>query len=303
LRVEYTSTEGEAAEFDADEEIATPQKESNSYTNWFPSVHLRHELDNEVILRAAYSTAVSRPNFQDLVPYVIIEDRESGRGTIELGNPDLNETFAHNFDLLAEYYIEPLGLISGGLFYKDISDPIFESSTTLTEGEFAGFRQTRPENGRNGELYGFELNWQQRFDFLPGYWAGLGIFANYTFTESSADLPFGAGKTDLQGTSRDTYNLALQYDINRFSTKLSYNYRSEYIDAFDTSDPSLNIYWDERGTLDLTASFDINDTFAVYLEATNLTDSKGLRYQGNTSRVYEHEKFGESWLIGIKASF
>lgn len=303
LRVEHTSTEGSAAEFDDDEEVATPLKEKNSYTNWFPSIHLRHELENSVILRAAYSTAVSRPNFEDLVPYFIIEDRATGRGELEIGNPDLDPTYAHNFDLLAEYYVEPLGLISVGVFYKDISDPIFESRTTLTEGDFAGFSRTRPENGSNGELYGIELNWQQRLDFLPGYWGGLGFIANYTFTESSATLPFGAGKTDLQGTSRDSYNLALQYDLQRFSAQLAHNYRSEYIDSFDTAEPDLNVFWDERGTLDLTASYDISDTFTVFLEATNLTDSEGRRYQGNTSRVYEVEKFGESWLIGVRANF
>ncbi len=303
LRVEHTSTEGSAAEFDDDLELATPLTEKNSYTKWFPSVHLRHELENDVILRAAYSTAISRPNFADLVPYFIVEDRVSGRGSLDIGNPDLDPAYAHNFDLLAEYYIEPLGLISGGIFYKDISDPIFKSRTTLTEGDFAGFRRTRPENGSNGELYGMELNWQQRLDFLPGYWGGLGFIANYTYTESSADLPFGAGKTDLQGTSRDSYNLALQYDLQRFSAQLAYNYRSEYVDSFDTAEPELNVFWDERGTLDLTASYDISDNFTVFLEATNLTDSEGRRYQGNTSRVYEVEKFGESWLIGVRANF
>lgn len=303
LRVERTSTEGRAAEFDLDTEEAVPLKADNDYTKWFPSVHLRHELESGLILRAAYSTGISRPNFVDLAPYRIVEDRETGVGTIDVGNPDLDPAYAHSFDLLAEYYIEPLGLISGGIFYKDISDPIFKSRTTVTAGEFEGFRRVRPENASNGELYGLELNWQQRLDYLPGYWSGLGFIANYTQTHSSADLPFGAGTTDLAGTSRHSYNLALQYDIHRFSAQLAYNYRSEYIDSFDTSDPSLNTYWDERGTLDLTASYQIDDRFTLFVEATNLTDSKGLRYQGNTSRVYEHEKFGESWLIGIKASF
>ena len=303
LRVEHTRTQGSAAEFDADEDLVIPLVASNRYTEVFPSLHLRHELENSVILRAAYSTGISRPNFADMAPFRIVEDRSSAAGSIEMGNPDLKPAYAHNIDLLAEYYIEPLGLISGGLFYKDISDPIFTSRSRFQSGEFAGFEGVRPENASNGELYGFELNWQQRMDYLPGYWSGLGFIANYTNTRSSVDLPFGAGTTALAGTSRHTYNLGLQYDTQRFSSQVSYNYRSEYIDSFDTSDPSLHVYWDGRATLDLTASYELNDIVTFRLEATNLTDTQGMRYQGNTGRVYELEQFGRAWLVGINARF
>lgn len=303
LRVEHTKTEGSAAEFDADLETAIPLTADNSYTNWFPSVHLRHELENGMIFRAAYSTGISRANFTDLAPFRIVEDRATGAGSVKLGNPDLDPAYAHNFDLLLEYYIEPLGLISGGVFYKDISDPIFTATSRVTSGPFAGFEQERPENASKGEIYGFELNWQQRMDYLPGYWSGLGFLVNYTNTHSSVDLPFGAGTSEMEGTSRHTYNVALQYDLNRFSTQLSYNYRSEFIDEFNTADPSLNVYWDGRSTLDLTASYELNDNLSLHLEATNLTDTQGMRYQGNTSRVFELEQFGRSWMLGVNARF
>lgn len=303
LRVEHTRTEGSAAEFDADLGTALPLTADNSYTNWFPSLHLRHELENGMILRAAYSTGISRPNFTDLAPFRIVEDRASGIGSVKWGNPDLDPAFAHNIDLLMEYYIEPLGLISGGVFYKDISDPIFTATSRVSSGPFAGFEQERPENARKGKIYGFELNWQQRMDYLPGYWSGLGFIANYTNTHSSVDLPFGAGTSEMAGTSRHTYNVALQYDLNRFSTQLSYNYRSEFIDDFNTADPSLNIFWDGRATLDLTASYELTDNVSLHLEATNLTDTEGMRYQGNTSRVYELEQFGRSWMLGVNARF
>lgn len=303
VRVEHTENSGWANEFDDDTETVTEVNSDNSYTNVFPSLHLRHELDNGVILRAAYSTGVNRPNFEDLVPYFIVEDRVSGRGDLDIGNPELEATYAHNFDLMAEYYIEPVGLISAGAFYKDLSDPIFKARSTVEGGEYDGFSLERPENGRSGELYGLELNWQQTLSFLPGAWSGLGFSANYTFSESEAELPFGIGKTDLAGTSRHTYNLALQYDTERFSSQLAYNYRSEYVDSFDTSDPALNIWWDGRGTLDFTASFNVNEQFVVFAEATNLTDSKAIRYQGERSRVYEHEQFGRAVMAGVRANF
>ncbi len=303
LRAERTSTSGKAAEFDLDTDAIVPVSASNSYTKLFPSAHLRHELANGVILRASYTTGMSRPNFEDLVPYRIVEDRDTGRGSVEIGNIDLDPTYANNFDLMAEYYVEPLGLISGGLFYKSLKDPIFSARSVFVGGEFDGFDMTRPENASDGELRGFELNWQQTLDFLPGYWGGLGFAANYTRTSSSADLPFNLGKTDLPGTSESTVNFVLQYDIAAFSAQLSYNKRSEWIDSIDTSNPDLNTYWDGRATVDFTTSYRVNDNFSVFAEASNLTDTKGIRYQGSRSRVYEHEQFGRMWQVGVRGSF
>lgn len=303
VRVEHTRTEGRAFEFDDETETASPNNASSSYTNAFPSIHLRHELNNGVILRAAYSTGLSRPNFEDLAPYVIIEERSTGMGEVEVGNIDLKPTYAHNFDLMAEYYIEPVGLISAGVFYKDLKNPIFKARSTIEGGEFDGFRLNRPENANSGELYGFEVNWQQALTNLPGAWSGLGFLANYTFTESRADLPFGIGRTDLAGTSRHTYNLGLSYDSERVTAQLAYNYRSEFIDSYNTGNPDLNIYWDERGTLDFTASYRINRNFTAFMEATNLTDSKAIRYQGERNRVYEHEQFGRAWQVGVRMNF
>ncbi|RUO33188.1 TonB-dependent receptor [Aliidiomarina soli] len=303
MRAERTETSGQANEFDEDTEQAEAVFASNSYTKLFPSAHLRHELDSGVILRAAYSTGLSRPNFADLVPYFIVEDRASGQGTLDIGNTDLDPTYSHNFDLMAEYYIEPLGLISTGVFYKDLTDPIFKARSTVADGEFAGFDLVRPENGESGKLYGFEVNWQQSLNFLPGAWSGLGFIANYTYTDSEADLPFGIGTTQLAGTSKHSYNVGLQYDTQRFSSQLAYNYRSEYVDSFDTADPSLNIFWDGRGTLDFSANFVVTDNFSVFAEATNLTDSKAIRFQGERSRVYEHEQFGRAYMVGLRANF
>lgn len=302
-RVEQTKNSGQAFSYDAETGSATLVDASKNYTKVFPSAHLRHELENGVILKAAYSTGLRRPNFVDLVPYFIVEDRSSGNGTLDIGNVDLKPTYAHSFDLTGEYYIAPSGLISAGVFYKDLSDPIFKARSEISEGEFAGFRMVRPENGKGGYLYGMELNWQQALSFLPGAFSGLGFIANYTHTKSQADLPFGIGKTELNGTSRHTVNLALQYDIEKFSTQLSYNYRSEYIDAFDTANPDLNLYWDGRGTLDYTASYKLSKNLSLFVEASNLTDSKAIRYQGERNRVYEHEQFGRAWQLGLSGKF
>jgi len=299
-RLEQTATEGSAAQFDNTTGLAVPKVADNDYLKFFPSAHLRYELDNGVILRSAYSTGLNRPNFADLAPYFIVEERSSGGGgSISIGNSELKATYAHNLDVLAEYYLEPLGHLAAGVFYKKLNDPIFKARSTQTSGEFTGFQMTRPENGDSGRLYGVELNWQQTIAALPGF----GVMLNYTLAESSADLPFGIGKTDLPGTSRHTYNAAINYDNYGVSAQLAYNLRTEYVDALDTSDPGLNIFWDKRGTLDFSTSYKLTPQLSVFAEATNLTDSKAIRYQGSRTRVFEHEQFGRAWQVGVRGNF
>src|SRR5690606_12773976 len=151
----------------------------NDYTNILPSVTLRYDVQNDFILRAAFTTALARPNYYDLVPYVnaIPDDRD-----ILLGNPELKATNAYNVDFMAEKYFSSIGLISGGVFYKNLNDFIYTySSNQYTTADFtADFSsQSNPipvgenwniiqqRNGERVDLYGFEVAFQRQLDFLP----------------------------------------------------------------------------------------------------------------------------------------
>ena len=48
------------------------------------------------------------------------------------GTPYLLPTRANNFDILFEKYLKPLGVIQAGVFYKDISEPIFSERSVIT---------------------------------------------------------------------------------------------------------------------------------------------------------------------------
>jgi len=112
---------------------------TQNYTNVLPGVHLRYDLNKETVLRFAWTNTIARPNYQDLVPTVLIDDDEAF-----FGNPDLEPTTSVNFDFSAEYYINSIGLLSGGLFYKNIDDFIF---TSITEADDLEIFQ--PQNGES----------------------------------------------------------------------------------------------------------------------------------------------------------
>ncbi len=301
LRYERTRAEGDAVQFNTDTEQMQPMHASRSYGTLLPSLHFRYEMDEDRILRASYSTALNRPDFMHTAPYRTIGELETS--PVAEGNPNVEAAYAHNLDLSYEHYLRPLGLLSVAAFYKHIDDPLFVATHSESIGNGQSRQVTRPENGKSGKVHGLELAWQQTFDFLPAPLDGFGVYANYTWAKSRAELPFGEGRTELPGTSRTNYNLALTYDKYGLNARLAYNYRSKFIQSFDIDSPELNVYWNDRASLDFSASYALNGNWRLFAEVNNINDSKQIRFQGKRSRVLEMESFGRSWLAGVRYEY
>lgn len=305
LRIERTEVEGSAPQFNADTGEVTIGRADSTYTDYFPGITLRHAFSDQLIGRAALTRAISRPNFIDIVPRLEASDTDSALPSITLGNPDLKPTLANNLDLSLEYYFEPLGLLSAGVFYKDLTDYQYTLGFVGPyEGGSARLRQ--PQNAPDGTAYGVELNWSQKFEQLPGWLAGFGVFANYTWTDAEMKLGrevAGRSRFPLQGQSENTFNVALFYELGGFNARLSYTSRSDYIDEINADDPALDLFWEGREQLDFTTSYRFSRNFEVFAEAKNLTNSAGLRFRGSQQRPEEYEKFGYSIFLGVKYDY
>lgn len=303
VRYEQTKTHGEAAQYDEDSGDVTLLTGGRNYSNVLPSLHFRYEAGDNGVLRASYSTGLNRPDFMHAAPYRILGEVDGSIIEVSEGNPDVEAAFAHSLDLSYEYYIRPLGLVSLAAFYKRIDDPLFIATHDEDIGGGIFQRITRAENGDSGRLEGLEFAWQQTFDRLPAPLDGLGFYGNYTYAKSRAELPFGGGTTELPGTSRTNYNVALTYDKHGINARLAYNYRSKFIQSFDVASPELNVYWDDRASLDFSAEYDLSKQWRMFLEANNLTNVTQIRFQGERARVLEMEQFGRSWLVGFRYKF
>ncbi|QBX37430.1 TonB-dependent receptor [Brevundimonas sp. S30B] len=308
LRVERTDFEGAAPVFNEDTEDFTVSSFSRSYTEVFPNATLRYAFSDNLVGRVALTRGIARPRYRDNVPRISESGDRTAGEVIDLtaGNPDLKPTLSNNFDASLEYYYEPLGVISAGVFYKDLEDYVFELTS---RGTYAGLAAdiTRPENAPDGFIRGVEFNYQQQFTFLPGWLSGFGVAANYTWTDAEMTLPFagpGRGtKAALPNQSDTTVNLSAFYETARFNARLAWTDRSDFLQEFNYGDPRLDIYWEGRSQLDFTADFDVTEHVNVYLEAKNLTDSEGVRYAGVRSRPTERERFGRLFFVGARVNF
>lgn len=305
VRIENTTQEYQGNQYDADEDENTPtEKVSKSYINILPGLHIKYDLDKTTIIRVAWTNTLARPSYFSLVPYREIEREDN---EIAIGNPDLTPTTSMNFDLMFEKYFKTIGIISSGIFYKDIKD--FIVTETHEDYLFDGTTwdtYSQPINGGNATIFGFEAAFQRQLDFLPGFWKGFGLYANYTYTTSTVSDFRIEGRKDedisLPGTAEHTFNGSLSYDNKRLSCRASINYTTDFVEEFG-DEAFYDRYYDKTVYLDINANFAITPKFRVYAEANNLLNQPLRYYQGTSSRIMQAEYYNVRLQFGVKLDF
>lgn len=317
LGVRVVQTDLTSSGFDAQ---SRPISVSNSYTDTLPAGNIRFDLSEDLVLRFAAAKILQRADLADLTTSFNVIP---GGGTASIGNPNLLPYEATNYDAALEWYFSDDGLISGTIFYKDVTNFLI-SRTTLAEipgyvplnrppGDPLGnqFFITQRINGSGATIKGIELSYQQPFTFLP--LEGFGTVLNYTF--SDAETTTGA---PYEGLSKNTFNVIAYYENGPVNARLAYNYRSESAQtvglninsnslgsgiAADGRPIGLYQYLIPQGFLDASFSYQINDDIRFVVEGINLTDQQSVLYVENRSTVNEVIKTDRRVTVGVKMTF
>ncbi|WP_115559085.1 TonB-dependent receptor [Xanthomonas dyei] len=238
--------------------------ETNDYRKALPSFNIAYDITDDTVLRFSAAKVIARPRYADLAGTFTVN---SGNGNLTAngGNPDLKPYESTNYDLAAEWYFAPSSMLSGEVFYRDISSYIV--NTTVTQQlnpappAIAGLYQvTTPVNVSDAKVKGVSVNYQQSFGL------GFGLQANYTFAESDS-----SSGLNLPYLSRDTYNVIPYWEHGDWMVRVNYSYRSKYftqIGRLESRD-----FADAYKQLDLNASYQITDYMGITVGATNLLDS------------------------------
>jgi len=186
----------------------TEVENTKDYLAVLPMLHFKYAINDKTNLRFAATRTFSRPNFGDLTPggtYIEADNEFKG------GNPNLNPTYSINLDLMGEYYFSNVGILSGGVFYKSITDPIFQDSFIGNYNGINGVQFSAPNNGKAAWLGGIELGINRRFDFLPGFLQYFGTQLNATFMTSEMEKPSGR-KVKLPYQAKELYKVVSMQD-------------------------------------------------------------------------------------------
>ena len=301
-RVNYTSN---GYDKDADDKITNIKAISgkSEYLNHMPALHLKYTPLKKLIFRFAWTNTLARPKYEQLVPSRVIV---LGENELEEGNPKLKPTTSMNLDLMSEYYFESVGLVSGGVFFKNINDFVFDYRVDNYKDPVSGNlfnRYTQAQNGGTAMLTGFEVAFQRQLDFLPKILQGFGLYINYTYTSSTIqDFPLenrDLAKLELPGTATHTFNTSLSYETQKITFRISGNYTSDYIDEIGSIE-FYDSYYDSQFFLDLNASYTVWDNLRIFLEANNLTNQPLRYYQGQRDRLRQEEFYDIRLNFGIK---
>jgi TonB-dependent receptor len=300
----------------------TPNRQNSGYINALPSVQAQYQLGKNTNLRGNYSQGIARPNIGDLVPTTIVDpNAQPSPGVVTQGNPNLKPTKANNYDILIEHFFQPLGILQAGYFYKQLSDPIYATASTIPAGQpNAGLRLLQSINGPKAHIQGIEVSWEQRFSFLPGLLSGFGVSANYSYTQSGVTFPttFDGGRIDNAPLARqapNTWNAGFTYDKARFSMRFSashndaniqfYNY--SHVDAATDKDPILglkgpggDVYFYAHTQFDIQGSYRIRKGLRFEASGLNLSNEVFGFYQGSGIYPIQREFYKPTVSFGMR---
>ncbi|HEX4861473.1 MAG TPA: TonB-dependent receptor, partial [Rhizomicrobium sp.] len=301
VRVENTNATYRANAIDGNGNLIGPSLNKQDYTDVFPDVNAKYQLMDDLVLRAAFSTSIARPGFNQITAAKTLD---FDNNVVSQGNPSLKPTTADNYDLTAEYYLPNGGIASGGLFYKSFTDYIIPTVTFVNS--YPGFTgKVEIDSFSNigaAHAQGVELNYIQQFQFLPDPIDGLGFEGNVTFVGSRGDIRTGEEHT-LPQTSPINYNAALFYEKGPLSLRLAASYVSRNLWAVG-GDPTTDLYSQPRFRLDFGSTYQINDNYEFYFNVKNITDTKLEFSQGpSINDPIQREFYSVDYLAGIKARF
>ncbi len=275
--------------------------------DWLPSVNLVYALTDRMNMRAAYGKTLARPNLLEMSAS-IFPDREGG-GAFVFGNPELERTIIHNYDVRWEWFLRPGEILAVSAFYKDFIKPIEEV-----------YRDNDPNNSitwqnvGDARVYGLELEFRRRLDHVTSKLRYFTLGGNLTLLEAKVKLndnellyarevdPNASDERDMQGQSPYIVNADIAYDnpLTGTSISLLYNVYGKRL-AVNAQRYTPDVYEQPRHALDLIASQRVYSGVSVSFSAKNILNDPYEFTQEYQGVEYYDEKYetGRSFSIGV----
>jgi TonB-dependent receptor len=281
-------------------------------------VQLRYNIDQNSDIRAVYGRGISRPDPYDLVPYKTL-DESTTPNSESIGNPALLAEHANDYDLLYERFLPSVGMIEAGYFYKDLTQPLFQTITKVPNPFpnpiTADVLLTQMVNGGHAHVQGIELAYQQHLSFLPGVLSGAQIDANMTYTQSkSYGVPYRTDVPPLVGQAPFSYNISPTYATKRATVAMGISYDGPYIAAYQWQNEGMNPtpgpidgpngdnYYFERTQVDAQGSYYMGKGFTFTVQGENLNNALLGFYNGDKTHMTQREYYKPIYSGGLRWS-
>jgi TonB-dependent receptor len=278
-----------------------------------PAVAATFELMENVNLRFAWSQTLARPSFKEMGPIVT---QEFGDSSFFVGNPQLGLSTVNNYDFRAEWYVRPGEILSVGLFYKDIDQPIEQTTFgNATDGTFLSYINTV-----RGQVWGWEIELRKRLDQLTPVLKDFSVFFNFTQIQSQATMSeqevnvrteagVPGDTRPLQGQPQYVLNSGLNFDKPeyRFYAGLYFNVSGEFLYAAGGGTSSADFvpdaYEQPFPSLDFNLTQGLTEQWKMTLRGKNLLNPFyriTSTYQGVE---YDTLTYTKGWDLSLNVSY
>ena len=271
----------------------------HDYSEVLPALNLRFNITEDSQIRFGLSRAISRPPLIEMRTGLQL-NTSSTVNTASGGNPQLNPFIADQVDLGYEYFFAEDAALTVSLFFKDLKSHVGAATDTLNiNGE--SYQFTGPVNGDGGQIRGVEVMYQQAFNMLPEPFDGLGIYTNYSYTDTNVtEFEPENNPLTMGGLSKNVGSLTLWYYKAGIDAKVSYNYRSAYT-SVGSWDPGAVFTIDDEATVDASIAYEVTENFKVMLQGQNLTNEASTSYFDNDpTRPRQYAEWGRRYLLGFQ---
>lgn len=292
-----------------------------SYDGYYPSLHLTYQARENLLVRGGYAMTYGRPDFSNIVPNATVDEADLDddvadpsliRGRINVRNTGLRPWTGQNYDLSVEYYTQQGGLISGGVFYKQI-EKFFGSGVRVATAEdldalgldprYVGWELNTQFNlpGR-AQVSGVELNIRHSLRTIGSWGKYFQGFANAT------KLKLGGGRdANFSGFVPETASWGLTFSRKPISVMAKWNYRGKQRRGAQTSVNGYE-YQLPRLTTDMNAEIQLRRNLLLYATAQNIFNKYDTwqRYGPETpeyAKNYETRGNGVQIMLGVKGTF
>ncbi|MBK7106029.1 MAG: TonB-dependent receptor [Ignavibacteriae bacterium] len=361
LRIENESNDylasfmrGSTGGFPVDPGVIQDTNSTSQQTVWLPNLNILIKPNDFMNIRLAAYKALARPDFNmRLDRYIAGRPAEaSSRPQVYVGNIGLKSAQAWNFEINTSFFTNEIGLISISAYYKEIDDMfhMLNNFNTFAVRDEQGVLQdtliqhfgikwpskmgttpydlTLPYNSpKPTKVWGFELEHQINFLFLPGFLKNFVLSYNasivrsetvtygsqtISYIDSSGLIPLRKSKNiliervqQLEGMPEFFGNISLGYDLDGFSARISLFHKAKHNVTFSARS-------DDRVTkpftrIDLVVKQKITDYLSAFVNVNNLTDveegSDLVRRQYDYTLFDQSERYGLTLDFGVTLNF
>ena len=294
-----------------------------SYQGYYPSLHLTFNITENFLARFAYAKTYGRPDFNEVIPNVVINERDLTDdqlsnpgvipGTLTVRNANLRPWSANNFDTSLEYYSDQGGTFTVGAFRKEIRN-FFANDVRLTttadieplglDSKYVGYEMTTRINAGNARIEGVEFSLRHSLAPLVSWGRPFTVFMNATKLRLQGDR-----QADFSGFIKDSRSWGITLVKNPLTLMAKWNWRGEQKStAFVGLGPDAFSYTAPRTQLDLNLDYQFGKRLSFFVNARNVFDIRNVvqRYGSETpayAKVFSSADYGVQLGAGIKGSF